>query len=216
MGGNNSTPMSRKQEVVGALRRPDGLIKPGSHLGENVRWGDKNGKPLSEDVMIKLGARRLKGGIHAESVWLVPVGGDKQIVEKRYGTNQDGRQRYDMEVKILTRLKDCDFVPKLLHADPEHAIIRMSYCGKRPKHSLELRKQCDKLLRTLETKYGLYRKANIGKKRYQLVTMGNLTVDKTGKLYLIDFASDHWLIKEPGPPIQVLKKPRHRIGPHAE
>jgi predicted Ser/Thr protein kinase len=214
MGAESSTG-KRKQEVSGVLRRPDGLIKPGSHLGENVVWADKHGKPLSEDVMKQLGAKRLQGGIHAETVLLVPLGGGKQVVEKRYGTDADGRERFEMEARILTRLKNCDFVPKLLHADKKNAIIRMSYCGTRPQQSHQLRKQCDKLLRTLEVRYGLYRKSNIGKKRYQLGTMGNLTVDHTGKLYLIDFASDHWHIKEPGA-IQILKRPPRRIGPHEQ
>lgn len=213
MGADDSKPI---QQVSGALRRPDGLIKPGSHLGANVIWADKFGKPLRDEVMTQLGAKKLKGGIHAESVWLLPVPGGNYIVEKRYGINGEGRNRYEIERKILMHLKDCDFVPKLLHADKEHAIIRMSYCGERPTASLELRKRTDKLLHILETKYGLYRKTNIGKKHYQLGTMGNITVDSQGKVYLIDFASDHWhlMTERDARSHRLVKFPPHRIGPH--
>jgi predicted Ser/Thr protein kinase len=166
-------------------------VGKGLALGSN-RWVDGQGNPLSDKQMEQYGAQRLRGGLHSQAVWLLPAQPDApkgaQIVEKRYGLAKNADGRFDIEVKILTKLKDCDFVPKLLDVDKKNRIVRMSYCGTKPKESLKLRKTIHQLLKTLEDKYGVYRKENLGKKHYQLGSDANATTDGH-KIFLIDFGN---------------------------
>ena len=178
--------------ILGGNKRRVDLTK-GRSMGEGVRWVDKQGKPLPDKTMEAFGAKKLTGGWHSESVWLLP---DGKTVEKRYGDGDDRLERMRIEVKILERLKDCDFVPKLLDVDRKNRIVRMTYCGTKAEETIRLRKILHKLLKTLEDKYGVYRPTNVGKRFYQL--QGNVTTDGN-KFYIIDFGSDHWQIRDPKP-----------------
>lgn len=56
---------------------------------------------------------------------------DGRVFKTYHGA--DARQRFDTEVKVLRHLeaKGCDFVPKLLEADPEKLRIVTTNCGRR-------------------------------------------------------------------------------------
>ena len=188
-------------------------LAKGKSFGEKVRWVDKEGNPLPEKSMLHFGAKRLTGGWNSLSVWLLP---DGKTVEKRYGPGVDRKERMEMEIKILERLKDCEFVPKLLDVDRKHRIVRMTYCGTKVKESLRLRKILNQLLRTLEDKYGVYRKSNVGRRFYQLVDVRNVTSDGN-RIYIIDFGSDNWLMKPTSEPatIPVVTNPTSSQPPSA-
>jgi len=177
-------------DFIPEKKEPDGLR--GMALGTNVRWVDKHGQPLTDRQMKRMGAQKLKGGLHASSVWLLP---GNNVVEKRYGQGDQLKRLMDIEIKVLTHLKDCDFVPKLLDVDEENRIIRMTYCGHKVKESLELRKTLHRLLRVLEEKHGVYRRSNVGKRIYQLGTNLNATTDGK-RIYIVDFGSEEWRIKD--------------------
>lgn len=183
----------------------------GKALPAKSRWVDLSGAPLSDERMESLGAKKLVGGWHSSAVWLLP--GD--VVEKRYGNHAERVKRMEIEIQLLTRLADCDFVPKILDIDRSNKIIRMTYCGKPAVESVHLRTTVSTLMKTLEEKWGVYRKDNIGKKAYRLGCNRNVTIDDKGKIFIIDFGSDHWFVKEPGRK-QIVRLPPHPHGPKFE
>lgn len=195
--------------VIGKKAKKWKVTDYGKSIKEGCRWVDAAGRPLSDERMAALGAKKLTGGWHSSAVWLLPG----NVVEKRYGTDAERAHRMEIEVDILTRLADCDFVPKLLDVDRVNKIVRMTYCGKKAPESNEMRKQLHRQMKVLEEKYGVYRKANVGKKMYMLGCNRNVTMDDTGKLFIIDFGSDNWHIKPPGP-LHIIKQPRHQPSPN--
>lgn len=64
---------------------------------------------------------------------------DGRVVKAYHGP--DARARYDKEVKVLQLLeaKGCDFVPRLLEADPEKLRIVTTNCGRRVERMDEAR-----------------------------------------------------------------------------
>jgi tRNA A-37 threonylcarbamoyl transferase component Bud32 len=64
----------------------------------------------------------------------VQVTFDGRVIKKYHGP--DARQRFDNEVHILRYLEErgCNFVPRLLEADPEKLRIVTSHCGTRVEH----------------------------------------------------------------------------------
>jgi tRNA A-37 threonylcarbamoyl transferase component Bud32 len=77
---------------------------------------------------------------------------DGRVIKNYHGPN--ARERFEQEVKILRFLdrKGCNFVPKLLEADPEKLRITTSNCGSRVEHLDE--KRLKELFAELET-YGV-------------------------------------------------------------
>jgi len=177
--------------------KSDAVLR-GEALG--FRWLTKHGHPLPDDQMIFNGAKKMTGGWqwHSNGVWVLPSVSTKNglMVEKRCGAVRD--ERFEIEIKILTLLKDCPFVPKLLHVDKKNRILKLSYCGGAPTESIEKRLQLDRYLRILEEKYGVYRTENIGKKLYSV--QNNNVTQEGDKLYIIDFGSKNWHIKDPHKP----------------
>lgn len=59
---------------------------------------------------------------------------DGRIIKKYHGT--DARERFDNEIRLLRFLEDrgCDFVPRLLEADPGRLRIITTHCGTRVEH----------------------------------------------------------------------------------
>lgn len=154
-----------------------------------VQWLAADGTALTSKQMIARGAQRLQGGMHSKGVWLLP---GRKVVEKRYGTGAARFNRMQMELKILTRLRNCDFVPKVIAFDPKERIVWMTYCGADAKESLQKRATVHRLLTILRDKYGVYRRENVGKRFQTLIK--NVTQDGD-KTYIIDFGSNNWAIK---------------------
>ncbi|MBC2595751.1 serine/threonine protein phosphatase [Ruficoccus amylovorans] len=101
-------------------------------------------------------------------------------VHKRY-RGPMARQRFENEVRVLRYLeeKGCDFVPKLLHADPEEGdgYIVTTNCGKVVDKIG--RDKADALFKELEEKYGV---------RHDDAFPRNITYnDWTGRFNVIDF-----------------------------
>jgi tRNA A-37 threonylcarbamoyl transferase component Bud32 len=64
---------------------------------------------------------------------------DGRVIKMYHGP--DARQRFENEVRILRHLeaRGCDFVPKLLEADPVHPRIITTNCGSRVQYLDEKR-----------------------------------------------------------------------------
>jgi predicted Ser/Thr protein kinase len=120
------------------------------------------------------------------------------IVKKVYNRNNSLHiKRFNHELKIMQRLNGCDFVPQLLHADEKNTTLYMTHCGERPTGNEPfLHREVDKLMRRLETEYGLVRVENIGRKQYGYSGIKNLTI-RNGKLFIIDFGTGRWKILPP-------------------
>ncbi|MEY4385976.1 MAG: hypothetical protein RLY20_1259 [Verrucomicrobiota bacterium] len=65
---------------------------------------------------------------------------DGRVVKAYHGPN--ARERFDQEVRVLKHLEErgCNFVPKLLHADPDRLRITTTNCGGRVEHLDEVRR----------------------------------------------------------------------------
>jgi len=83
----------------------------------------------------------------------VHVSFDGRVVKKYHGPN--AKERFDNEIKVLRYLEDrkCDFVPRLLSADPEKLQIITTSCGSRVERIDE--KRTKELFDELETKFGV-------------------------------------------------------------
>ena len=64
---------------------------------------------------------------------------DGRVIKTYHGAN--ARERFDNEVRILRHLeaRGCNFVPRLLEADPEKITITTTSCGSRVEHLDEQR-----------------------------------------------------------------------------
>lgn len=107
---------------------------------------------------------------------VVHIGYDGRV-HKRYRGSM-ARQRYDNEVGTLKYLekKDCTFVPRLLHADPEELYIITSNCGQIVQKISQ--EKMDHLFAELE-EYGV---------RHEDAFDRNITYDaRKGRFCIIDF-----------------------------
>lgn len=120
-------------------------------------------------------------------------------IEKKYDMRlPDAHSNFAIELKILKRLHNCRFVPKLLDYNKNTLSLKMTYCGPTLKVST---RQHDKAIHdrlyALDRLWGVYRPKNEGKKKLILSKIDNATVDNTnGFIYLIDFGSDGWKIRD--------------------
>jgi hypothetical protein len=106
----------------------------------------------------------------------VQVSFDGRVLKTYHGS--DAKQRFDNEIHLLRYLESrhCDFVPKLLEADPEKICITTSNCGTRVEHLDEARRA--DLFAELET-YGV---------RHDDPDMRNVTYRQSdGRFCVVDF-----------------------------
>lgn len=101
---------------------------------------------------------------------------DGRVIKRYHGP--DAQSRFDTEVKILRHLeaRGCDFVPRLLDADPQQRRIVTTNCGTRVEHLDEQR------LRELFAELELYGV------RHDDPEMRNVTYRQSdGRFCIIDF-----------------------------
>lgn len=101
---------------------------------------------------------------------------DGRVIKRYHGP--DAQSRFDTEVKILRHLeaRGCDFVPRLLDADPQQRRIVTTNCGTRVEHLDEHR------LRELFAELELYGV------RHDDPEMRNVTYRQSdGRFCIIDF-----------------------------
>ena len=107
----------------------------------------------------------------------VHVSFDGRVVKTYHGPK--AQERFDTETKVLRYLEDhgCDFVPRLLVADPEKLQIITSSCGTRVERIDD--KRVKELFAELETKFGV---------RHDDPDVRNITYRfSDGRFCLIDF-----------------------------
>jgi len=144
---------------------------------------------MTDSQLKAAGGKRLHGGWHSDSVWLLPG----NIIQKKYGSGKTRLVRMEIEIKILGILKDCDFVPKIYETDLQERIVWMTYCGEKVPKTLESKTEIERLMKILDEKYGIYRVSGFSGKPV-VVMIGNAT--KLGdRIFLIDFASLNWKIR---------------------
>jgi hypothetical protein len=108
-----------------------------------------------------------------------------KIVGKRFDSKK--KKQFEIEVSHLKHLQTCHFVPKLIHADEEHYVIYMSYCGKQPESlSSEQKKDIQRKLKILKDGYGMTRPFYIYVTHVGYPKLANLAIDEGGHLKLID------------------------------
>jgi RIO-like serine/threonine protein kinase len=114
-------------------------------------------------------------GVHARSVELWKNSQNHLAVRKQYKSTH--RPIFENEVRQLSRLADCPFVPKLLSVENDSLTIWMTYCGKPIKDRSRYSKTVKKYTDQLRNKWGLY---------HNDLKTGNICVDEGGQLYFID------------------------------
>lgn len=108
---------------------------------------------------------------------IVHIGYDGRVHKQFRGHN--AKERFENEVRVLRLLEErgCDYVPRLLEADPEHLKIVTTNCGSRVEHISEARIQ--ELFGELERDYGV---------RHDDAFARNITYRaRDGRFCLIDF-----------------------------
>jgi hypothetical protein len=102
---------------------------------------------------------------------------EKNVIIKIFTTSQE----FKKESWCLDKLKNYNFVPKIIATEKEHFILVMSYCGKKltkankPNNCYEQIKHIERVL-ALECIY------------HNDIETRNFVVDDQGKIYIIDFA----------------------------
>lgn len=107
---------------------------------------------------------------------LVRIGYDGQVHKHFRGPN--AKERFENEVRVLDYLakQGCDFVPRLIHSDPETLYMVTSNCGKRVDKIGDMKMQS--LFESLR-QYGV---------QHDDVALRNVTYDMhQGRFCLIDF-----------------------------
>lgn len=160
-------------------------------------------KPLSELRGRKVLKRFWVNAVSCRSVEKLEGG----YIRKTYDLNRTMHQeRYTRELKVMARLADCPFVPKIVAvdtSDPKRPQIYMTDCGKSVANHTIFREQrryakkIPKLMKRLEDEYGLVYLEH-GKQTYKLPLRNATVLD--GRLHIIDFNGDHWkFIRSPLP-----------------
>jgi hypothetical protein len=119
------------------------------------------------------------------------------VVKKVYNVQKRvERKRFNLEIKHLTHLHACNFVPKLLANDSTKGEIYMTYCGKRTPDTYRNRARTQSLVERLYRKWGMTR-YSWTRPRFH-ITLQNTATSHKGKLFLLDFGSSHWRIGRKG------------------
>jgi tRNA A-37 threonylcarbamoyl transferase component Bud32 len=117
---------------------------------------------------------------------MVRIGYDGRVHKTFRGTN--ARERFENEVRVLKYLeeKGCDFVPKVLEADPELLKLVTTNCGARVEHMSE--EKMKEVFGKLE-QYGV---------RHEDAFLRNITYNaREGRFCVIDFEFATLLDEEP-------------------
>jgi tRNA A-37 threonylcarbamoyl transferase component Bud32 len=117
---------------------------------------------------------------------MVRIGYDGRVHKTFRGTN--ARERFENEVRVLKYLeeKGCDFVPKVLEADPELLKLVTTNCGARVEHMSE--EKMKEVFGKLE-QYGV---------RHEDAFLRNITYNaREGRFCVIDFEFATLLDEQP-------------------
>lgn len=166
-------------------------------LKQDKKTRKKKSSPYSDWRKV----RDLRLGSRSKRVWLLqhPSNADKLVVLKMYdATDVHHRGRFAKEIAVLRRLKDCPFVPKLLHMDRKRCAMWISYCGPVAKLTPDVKSQVERHLREMATRWHVFRIT--GKehtKRYDAESIfeKNICKDKHGVVRCIDFGSNSWMLE---------------------
>jgi len=188
------------RETKSAMSRLQEIQINSPHLSDiqTTQLPDKNNKsevrPASARK-INFGSlkviKHLKTGGKSKYVHLL----EKHVVKKRYDrTNIEHVKAYHREVTILNHLRECPFVPNILHLTPEKYIIYMNYCGEHPYETKSSFQKISQLARKLNEDYGVFRINPSSNNISYKIQLHNCCWDGAD-YFLIDFGSPHWRIK---------------------
>ena len=59
------------------------------------------------------------------------------IIKKQYINSRKNKKTFEKEIYLLKYLDDCDYTPKLIHADYDNLIIYISYMQTEQNHNLD-------------------------------------------------------------------------------
>lgn len=117
-------------------------------------------------------------GKHASKIHLMMYRND-YLVKKVYPRSLENI--FYNEVYWVIKLSGTGFTPRLVRVDPTKLVFWMTYCGKplpKPEWRGETRREILRMQSLLETEYGVY---------HNDIKEGNITRDRRGRLYMIDF-----------------------------
>mgnify|MGYP003528724151 CR=1 FL=1 len=138
--------------------------------------------------------REIKKGGKSKYVILL----EGNVIKKKYDkTKPEHIKHFEHEVIILNHLKAQGAVeiPNIIATDKEDLTIYMDFCGDNPQDTAVLQQNLAVLMKKFRDIYGLY--------RYEIVNGNKILVDKIGlhnvcekdgKLFLIDFGSNLWVL----------------------
>lgn len=154
-----------------------------------------------DDKYIQIPVKRaFTGGHRADSVDLL----EGDIVRKRYNvTHEAGKRFFWHEVGMLYKLRDCPYVPKLIHFDRERGLIYESYCGESVPNSEEIQDRLQRQLDEIKHRWGVSYEGKIKTRRWpphgkqdDIGPLHNIT-SLNNNLYFIDFGGENWVYTPP-------------------
>ena len=141
-------------------------------------------------------SKDLRLGPRSQRVWLLanPEDSKECIVMKQYNRkDKSHRERFDKEVAVLRRLRDCPFVPRLLFVSHSKCALWMSWCGPVASLDAAARKQVELHLQELSSRWGLQRVQGSSHPRFDAASIFPKNICRLGdEVKLIDFGSGAW------------------------
>ena len=123
---------------------------------------------------------------------------EQGVVMKSYDKNSRAHiQRYNKEVEILRKVQGCNFVPKLYFTDDVNKTMYMEYVGKNGSLSTDQKLAVNRALKHLAEHYHVFRvKGGKAGYSYRDLFPGNICIGDHGKVFLIDYGSNRWLVDD--------------------
>lgn len=179
---------NNKVVVVPTSSSPKSLMP---HISGQNKNKSKVNKGLEEVDYDKLKIVKVFGGRHnSEYVYLL----ENDIIKKKYSPeNPQHVDHFKREIKILTHLRKCPFVTKLLKVDHKNLIMYQTYCGPRPEKTRENAKKIQQRAHELHKKWGVVRRQGDSAPIYNIF-FGNTGI-KNGEIYFFDFGGNRWQIE---------------------
>jgi len=154
-------------------------------------------KSLEELSKLKI-IKQFNNGHNANSVHLL----EGNIIRKTYKNKKPYTQYFNKEIKVLTHLKDCKYVSKLINYNPNNLTLYVTYCGKKPKRTYDNLKKIRKVAKKLHKNFGVVRYyndsdpriINKGSRVQYDIFVPNTGINEKGKITFFDFGSHNWHI----------------------
>jgi hypothetical protein len=134
-------------------------------------------------------------GARSKKVMLLenPKNREERVVWKQYDASDPHHKgRFDKEVAVLRRLRQCPFVPRLLFVDSVSCSMWISYCGPVATLNAATRLQVERNLREMAEKWGVHRVTDHQRRLDADSLFPQNICNDRGTIKCIDFGSACW------------------------